>query len=107
MTTDTSGFVRLCQKFAEIDLVGEGPLAPPDIDLQEEIRRGAMALPQIYRRDYAEPLLENLLSVLLQTMAENLLSVREALTGAVYDHIPESEVREPLCRFLAVISNLY
>lgn len=105
MATDISGFARLCQKFAEIDLEGKGPPIPPDIDLEQEIRRGAIALPQTFRRGYAEPLLENLLSVLLQTIGD--LSVREALTGAVYDHIPESEVREPLHRFLAVISNLY
>ncbi len=109
MTNDNNGFVQLCEKLATIDLFGDGPPIPPWGDsptleaVEQVIGIGAPALPQTYRDGYVTPLTENLRSVLRQTPA-NLV---ETLAGAVYEHTPESEVRQQLQRFLAVISNLY
>ena len=41
MANDTSGFVQLCEKFATIDLLGEGPpTQPSDDDLEQAIAEG-------------------------------------------------------------------
>lgn len=106
MTTDISGFVKLCEKFATIDLLGEGPVSLPGLDdLEQAIRRGSVFLPQIYRDAYVAPLLQNL-SVIIERL-QNEPDIQETLTGAVYEHRTRPDIWKPLDRFLAVISNLY
>jgi hypothetical protein len=110
MTEDIDRFVQLCQKFATIDLLADGPPPPPwgNSPTQEAVKAaidgGASGLPQRYQDEYAAKLLsaENLPKVL--GLPPKLL---ETVTGAVYQHAAASEVQLPLQRFLAVISNLY
>lgn len=105
MANDTSGFVQLCEKFATIDLLGDGPpIRPSDDELEQAIRRGRVFLPQIYRDNYVEPLLKNL-SVIIQRLQDT--PTLETLTGVVYEHGLRKDIWQPLGRFLAVISNLY
>jgi hypothetical protein len=68
------------------------------------VQSGLSALPQSYQDDYGTQLLrEKSLTTVLGLPAYQL----EAITGAIYQHAPESEVRTELQRFLAIISHLY
>jgi hypothetical protein len=91
------------------NLLGEGP---PEIPWGDSLTADAVvsaidadsdALPLVFRDGYAEPLRRNLPHVLRAAGDPTLV---ETLAGAVYDHGSE-EVRAPLGRFLAVVSNMY
>lgn len=71
--------------------------------------------PTLYRDGYATPLLANLPTVLLEDRRQAQQggpsgTVIEQFAAAVYEHVPApgtTDVRVPLQRFLAVVSNFY
>jgi hypothetical protein len=106
MAIDVNEFVALARKFAEIDLFGTAPPAPPWGAKQTRqrvlaaINSGRNQLPLLYQDAYVKALETNLQSLL----AEGSM---EPWAAPVYEHAPGSSVRAELGRFLAVVSNLY
>jgi hypothetical protein len=101
--------------FAEIDLFGSGPPrvpweatgVPTTRVILEAISKASPLLPRAYREAYVEKLVAEIPSLLAREDRLISLDVLEAITGAVYDHDPESGVNTELHRLLAIISELY
>ena len=70
------------------------------------MQAGAPFLPQTYAEAYTKPL-EADLRRLISLARRGDPTAAETLTGAVYQHAPDSPNAAALDRFLAVISNMY
>src|SRR5215468_9531112 len=105
-----NSFVELYKRLLQIDLFGTAGEDLPSnaTSLAKAITAGELLLPRAYADGYARPLETNLRRVLQMDAAGRLEEgTVETLTGAVYQHRPDSASAAPLNRFLAVISNLY
>ena len=124
----TSNFLSFCKALNEsISFDASGPPPIPFTDpfgsdaLTGIIQRAAVNLPLAYQQGYSSPLVEQLPGLLLQLrnelqqqnpaanasdIAQAAADFLEPFLGAVYDQTV-SEIRPQLCRFLAVISDLY
>ena len=76
--------------------------------LGEEIDRAVHYLPLVYQASYARPLRQSV-NHLVRSSDSTLdtYGTAESLVGAVSQHLPGCEVRQPLRQFLAIVSNLY
>jgi hypothetical protein len=100
-------FSTLCAMLADIDLFGTaGEPFPKGSALTKAVQAGAAFLPQTYAAAYTEPL-EADLRRLISLANRGDPTTAETLTGAIYQHAPDSPNAAALDRFLAVISNLY
>lgn len=114
-STLNANFNLLFETLSAIDLFGDAPppvpypLPPQAAAVGAAIDRGTPLLPQTFRDGYAAPLRTALPNVLarLNPASPDDLGLLETMTGAVYQHSPDSVVAAPLGRFLAVISDLY
>jgi hypothetical protein len=115
MAINIANFQALFHQLMKIKLFGSAPppvpfgKKPTAAQLSKLVGPGTLALPKVFQNAYANPLQQNLGTVLsrLRDQNGNLdLGTLEAVTGAVYQH-SQTKNKAELHRFLAVISDLY
>ena len=113
---DLQNYEAFCEALTKIDYFGkdEGllPRLSPD-DLTAVISTNAAFVPLAYRTEYAKALIDVLPSLLTRLKgkpAAEIISALERYCAPIYQLAPAStdtDVRQELQRFLAVVSNLY